>query len=267
MSQAQGEGVLQVPSGAGKKLQSERAMRELRARILAGELPADSHISETAAAGMLGISRTPTREALAQLVEEGLLDRTSSGRCTVRALSREDVLDAIELRGVLEGTVVRLAAERGAEPGALTRCREIVHAIDGAIGATEADTDFERYVALNGEFHATLARLAGSALLQREAARAAKLPLASPNAFLQRREHLNAVRRSLLAAQAQHRAILDAVARREGARAEALAREHARLARENLDVLMRSDGRIAEGIPGLSLVAGAPTSSMKGRTQ
>ena len=49
---------------------------------------------------------------------------------------------------------------------------------------------------------------------------------------------------SLRRAQRQHRAIIDAIRAREGARAEALAREHARLARSNLEYVMRERPRL-----------------------
>ena len=60
---------------------------------------------------------------------------------------------------------------------------------------------------------------------------------------------------SLTRAQRQHRELLSAIRDREGARAEALAREHARLARENLEYLMRGDPGLADKVPGLALVS------------
>ena len=50
---------------------------------------------------------------MSRLAEEGLLDRVNSGGFVVRTFGFADVVDAIELRGVLEGTAARLAAERG----------------------------------------------------------------------------------------------------------------------------------------------------------
>ena len=50
------------------------------------------------------ISRTPIREALSRLAEEGLLERARGGGFVVRSFAIADVLDMIELRGVLEGT-------------------------------------------------------------------------------------------------------------------------------------------------------------------
>jgi len=60
--------------------------------------------------------------------------------------------------------------------------------------------------------------------------------------------------RSLIQAQAQHRAMVQAIEAREGARAEAIAREHARIARGNLEDTFVSDLQASDGVPGLSLI-------------
>ncbi len=242
-------------AGAEKKQLFERAVRELRAQILSGALPADKNVSETAAAAMIGISRTPTREAMAHLVDEGLLERTPTGRWTVRRVTRQDIIDGIEFRGVLEGTVLRLAAERGAQPEPLARCQDIIAELDAVLGSSASDIAFDRYTELNEAFHGHLAGISGSVTLERELLRACRLPLASPNAFLQSQMDVPEIRASLFVAQAQHKAIIDAVINGEGARAEALAREHARLARTNLDYVMFDNQRLAKAIPGLGLIA------------
>ena len=83
---------------------------------------------------------------------------------------------------------------------------------------------------------------------------ACRLPFASPSAFLPDKGDIAAFRRSLHVAQAQHRAIVDAIAAREGSRAEHVAREHARTARYNLEYILREDRSLMEHVPGLSLV-------------
>ena len=91
--------------------------------------------------------------------------------------------------------------------------------------------------------------------LAREVERASRLPAASPVAFLQGQELIPDFRVSLARAQHQHRRIYEAVRDREGARAEALAREHARLARANLEYVMHEQPGLADRVPGLALVA------------
>ncbi|MBT8409098.1 MAG: FCD domain-containing protein, partial [Alphaproteobacteria bacterium] len=112
------------------------------------------------------------------------------------------------------------------------------------------------YVRLNQRFHDLLAGLAGSAVIAREVDRANQLPAASPSAFLQGHELIPDFRENLRVAQAQHRSIFEAIEAREGARAEALTREHARIARVNLEYILNERPRLAEQVPGLALMQG-----------
>lgn len=234
-----------------------QALMDLRGLILNGELAPGERLYEVALSERLAVSRTPLRSALAALEQEGLAERLETGGYAVRSFTLADVTDAIELRGVLEGTAARLAAERGAEPGEMARFAAVLDALDGLFGPGAEDMDFDGYVTLNAEFHAILARLCGSETIRREVARVARLPLASANAFLRAQNDVPAFRRSLIGAQAQHHALFDAIAAREGARAEAIAREHARLARRNLEYVLHEDRRLIRRVPGLVLVAPA----------
>ncbi|WP_372837386.1 GntR family transcriptional regulator, partial [Puniceibacterium confluentis] len=95
---------------AEKKISYQRAVMGLRERILTGALAVGDRVSEVALARDLGVSRTPLREAMSELVEQGLLEKMPTGGCMVRSLTRADVEDGIELRGTLEGLACRLAA-------------------------------------------------------------------------------------------------------------------------------------------------------------
>ena len=99
--------------------QTVTALLELRELILGGELSPGQRLSELAVVERLGVSRTPVRAALARLQEEGLVEAIPSGGYAVRAFSEQEVNEAIELRGVLEGLAARLAAEKGADVQAL----------------------------------------------------------------------------------------------------------------------------------------------------
>ncbi|MEM1430196.1 MAG: GntR family transcriptional regulator [Pseudomonadota bacterium] len=233
--------------------QTERATRAVRALILSGEFPAGARLTEVSLSARLDLSRTPLRQAMERLISEGLLSRIPSGGCQVASFDLDDVNDAIELRGVLEGTVARLAAERGADPALMAEANGVLDAIDAAF-SDDGKVDFDAYVPLNAAFHELVARMAGSALIEREVSRISQLPFASPSAFLRGQELVPGFLASLVCAQAQHRAILEAIAAREGARAEALAREHARLARKNFAFLQKAGPHLTTRIPGLSLV-------------
>ncbi|MCT8998860.1 GntR family transcriptional regulator [Chelativorans intermedius] len=239
---------------SSSKTHTMRAMIELRQRIFDGSLAGGTRLFEVPLAEELGISRTPVREAMSRLAEEGLLDRAPGGGFLVRSFRFKDVVDAIELRGVLEGTAARLAAERGAEPAALKRIHKTLQALDRCFGTEPGDVDLDGYREFNGRFHQELAALSGSEVVQREIERVNRLPFASPTAFLPDRVYNPNFRTSLIANQAQHRAIVAAIEAREGARAEALAREHARAARTNLEYFVTEHGGLAGRVPGLALV-------------
>ena len=239
-----------------RQKQTLKALLGLRNLVVGGGVAPGERLSEVVLAKRLGISRTPLRAALARLEQEGLLEQMPSGGYAVRAFRLSDVYDAIELRGVLEGTAARVAAERGVEPARLRAIKTLVTELDKTFRDRPEDMLFDRYVALNASFHAALAGLSGSDVLKREVERAMHLPFASPSAFLERQEAVPAFRRSLALAQQQHRDIVAAVERREGARAEALAREHARLARHNLEFVLNEDRSLMARVPGLALVRG-----------
>ncbi len=236
-----------------RKTQFDKALLGLRSLVMSGEFAASARLPEVALAERLGISRTPLRQAMDRLVAEGLLERIETGGCRAARFTLDDINDAIELRGVIEGTAARLAAERGADPVKLKEARYVLESIDGALMQPD-NIDFDAYVHENARFHELLAGMSGSLIIEREVARISQLPLASPSAFLREQELIPDFGASLMIAQGQHRAILEAIAAREGARAEALSREHARLARRNLDYLANAGPGVATRVPGLSLL-------------
>ncbi len=76
----------------------------IRGDIAAGEWLVESHIAE-----MLGISRTPVREAIHKLEREQLIERQPRGGFTVLGLNRDDIEETFGIRGVLEGYAAYLA--------------------------------------------------------------------------------------------------------------------------------------------------------------
>lgn len=233
--------------------QTVRAQQRLRELILRGELAAGARIAELALVDLLGVSRTPIRSALMRLEQEGLLEVLPTGGYAVRTFSEREVADAIELRGTLEGLAARLAAERGVSARVLAQARSCLDAIDQVLlDASLSDEMFSDYVRLNAQFHRLLAEMAGSGVLAREIERACSLPFASPSGFVG--VHINnaPARDMLVVAQHQHRQVLDAIERREAGRAEALVREHSRIARHNMQMALREPGGF--GMPGVQLI-------------
>lgn len=222
------------------KTHAMRAMVELRQRILQGKIAGGTRLLEVALAEELEISRTPIREAMSRLAEEGLLERGRSGGFIVRSFSFSDAIDAIELRGVLEGMSARLAAERGVEDKLMAEILLTVAELDKCF-TPEGDVEFEAYSRLNAQFHTQLAGLSGSKIIRQEVERATRLPFASPSAFLPDETDVVHFKRSLTMGQEQHRAIIEAITAKEGARAAALLQEHARAARQNLELAFQNE--------------------------
>jgi GntR family transcriptional regulator of vanillate catabolism len=224
---------------------------KLRELILAGGLEPGARITELAVAEKLGVSRTPIRAALMRLEQEGLLQAWPSGGYAVRTFSERDVADAIALRGTIEGLAAQSAAQQGVTPALLAQAHACLDDIDRVLAnPTLDDPAFSRYVVLNRQFHQMLGELSGSAVLTRELERVASMPFASPSGFVLAQANTPQARDMLIVAQDQHRQVLDAIERREGARADAIMREHSRLAERNL----REAVRRPDAVPGGRLI-------------
>ena len=233
--------------------QGVKAQLRLREMILAGELPGGARIAELTLVERLGVSRTPIRAALMRLEQEGLLDALPNGGYAVRTFSERDVADAIEMRGTVEGLAARLAAERGAAPAVLAQARACLEEIDRVLQRPALDDEsFTRYVELNQRFHNLFSELSGSTVLARELERVVNLPFASPSGFVVVQANSPRARDMLIVAQDQHRQVLDAIERREGARAEAIMREHSRLAQRNLREAVQAPE--SQRMPGVRLI-------------
>ena len=112
---------------------------------------------------------------------------------------------------------------------------------------------FAQYLETNKKFHRELWRLAKSPSLFRELEHACKIPFAAPEALVFGVVNLEEVTASAYVAAYHHRAIVEAIENREGARADALAREHSRISRRNLELAFETKHAISHS-PGLLLV-------------
>jgi GntR family transcriptional regulator of vanillate catabolism len=199
----------------------------------------------------LGVSRTPIRLALEQLAHEGLLEPRATGGFVIRAFSFHDVCEANEMRSVLEGTAARLAAERLARDSDLDVLREYQAQMDAIVRPT-LDT-FPQYIELNTAFHAEIVRLAHSDMLRWTLDRILALPFAGPSALVFARAKLPHGYEIYPLAREHHRAVIEAIANRQGSRAESIAREHTRLARRNLETAL-TDQDFLSDVPGRVLI-------------
>lgn len=192
----------------------------LREAILTGALKPNEWLRETEIARALSVSRTPVREALSRLVDEGLAVKTVHQGVVVASLSLDDVLALYVVREHLEGLAARLAAVRG-DGTLVDRLRHLGRQMQSAAD----NADVEALARLNLEWHRTLRAAASNNYLDR---------------FLGQVEH--AVRRLPVSTfahadrasevLAEHEAVVAAIVTRNGAAAEEAARIHMRHARE-----------------------------------
>jgi GntR family transcriptional regulator of vanillate catabolism len=231
--------------------QTARALFSLRESLLRGEFAPGERMSELPLVARFGVSRTPIRLALERLAHIGLLDINASGGFTVRGFTPSEALDAIEIRGVIEGTAARLAAERLADHSELETLRRLGEEMDRLERLTL--DSFAHYMDVNEAFHSTIIELAKSGILKRAFQQAVSLPFASPSAMVFPTSSLAYADTALAVAKEQHRSIIDAIAMRQGTRAESLAREHAFIARRVFAMAL-SDTDALSKVPGASLI-------------
>src|SRR5688572_14061611 len=162
--------------------QTARALFQLRESLLRGEFAPGERMSELPLVARLGVSRTPIRLALERLAHIGLLDLNASGGFTVRGYTPAEALDAIEIRGVVEGTAARLASERLTNASELDTLRRLGDQMERLERLTL--DSFAHYMDLNEAFHAEIIDLAKSAILARAFQQAISLPFASPSAMV-----------------------------------------------------------------------------------
>jgi GntR family transcriptional regulator of vanillate catabolism len=233
--------------------QSERATLALREMLAQGHFRPGERMREVPLAKQLGVSRIPLRLALERLAHEGFLEMRPTRGFVAQQFEIGDIYDSIDLRGAIEGMAARYAAERSNkdEVAKLWSIHEqMARLVRNRRLTLECVT---HYIALNAEFHDEVLRLARSRQVQRAMEQAVCLPFASPNAFV-RRQYMEQESHDLfLISVEHHRAIAEAIELGESARAENVAREHARVARRNLDSAL-ANRNLAEVVPALKLI-------------
>jgi GntR family transcriptional regulator of vanillate catabolism len=231
--------------------QVSRATIGLREMLLRGALRPGQRISEIPLSAKLGVSRTPLRLAFEKLEHEGLITALPHSGFAPSEFSISDIWDAIETRGILEGAAARLAAERLENPAQLEPVRKINRAME-EISTIDVES-FAKFLDLNQAFHAAILDLANNQILRRAIELVYKFPFAAPSSRVLLVKTLPGSREILPISKEHHRAIIDAIEHREGARAEGLGREHARLTRRNLEEALAHQNFL-ETLPGARLI-------------
>ncbi len=214
-----------------------QAIVRIREMILRGELAPGQRVAEAPLAELLGMSRTPVRQALPMLAQEGLLAEHGTRGFVVRAFTVDDVLDAIDVRAALEGLAARRVAERGASKALLRALRDCLEDGDAILGKRHVEeSDEARYADMNQRFHALILNEAASPILAEAVERNNRVPFAGPQALAFDGGQLDRMYDQLRYAHHQHHSLVEAFERGQGARAESLMREHAHVVEESINL-------------------------------
>ena len=123
---------------------ADRAYHWMRDAILSGHLAAGSSLNERELAEKIGVSRTPVREALRRLEQQGMAKSRYNAASTVVTWTRQDIHEVFQIRATLEGLVASIAATR-ATPEHIAELAGICDAMETAF----ADHSVERTERLN----------------------------------------------------------------------------------------------------------------------
>jgi DNA-binding GntR family transcriptional regulator len=130
---------------------AEMAQRELRQAIIDGRLKLGDQLSEIRLSRMLGISKTPVREALMQLKREGLVQIDPQRGTSIFRMEDAEVEQIANFRALLEIHAARTIFAGDRAPAA-RRMRDVIQAMDLALG----QDDFQTYRRLDADFHMVL---------------------------------------------------------------------------------------------------------------
>ena len=218
--------------------QLTRATIRIREMILRGRLKPGQRVAEAMLGELLRMSRTPVRQALPVLAKEGLLVESDTRGYVVRTFTQAEILDAIDLRGVIEGLAARRIAERGAS-------REFIRELRGCLEVGDAifhkrrliESDEAAYGEMNGRFHALIVAEAGSSIYSDALKRNGGVPFASPEAIAFDASDLESMYDALYVAHRQHHAVVDAFENHQSARVEAVMREHVNTVKQSINMM------------------------------
>lgn len=215
---------------------AQTVAERLRVAVLEGRFAADEKLHEEALAAMLQVSRTPVRSALHGLAAEGLLDYVPNRGYSVRGVDRAGLSSIFDIRGVLEGLAARLAAERGMDERVQSAYRQALAEGDRVMAKGRLlASDRARFSDVNARIHTAILEAADNRMLHDMIRLCHNIPTSSDrhvpwgDYVWLRRSHDD------------HHRLYDAIALRDGPRAEQLMREHIHMVKLKLAAGLRHE--------------------------
>lgn len=206
-----------VVSRSDKPTQAENAYMQLKKMILGGALPFGSQLLELEAADLLKVSRTPVREAMIRLEQEGMIELRPRHGMRVLPVSAQDMREIYDVLTALEGKAAELVAAR--KPGA-DELKGLWDAVADMDRSLESD-DLNGWAKADERFHTLLIDLAGNARLKATVGHLWDQAHRARMATLRLRPRPDASNR-------EHRALVEAIAQGDADRARHIHEEHRR---------------------------------------
>ncbi len=217
--------------GGGRGSQTERAYDQIKRRILENDMPAGFQVLEQELAQMLDMSRTPVREALIRLAEEGMIEVRPRHGMRVLPVSADDMREIYEILTSLESTAAELVAARGVTDTELAALKQAVADMDAAL----AKDDLRKWAEADENFHMLLVKYSGNERLH-----------ALVNTFWEQSHRVRLVTLRLrpkpMNSNKDHAAVVDAIAKGDREAARRLHHKHRVKSARTLLTLLKEHG-------------------------
>lgn len=201
---------------------AEQVYEEIQNNILNGDLAPGDPLPEIRLSEELGVSRTPVREAIAKLEMEGLVKTIPNRGALVVGISEKDIDDIYIIRMLVEGLAAKWAAQ-DITADQLEELRSIVELQEFYVEKGEP----LQICQLDSRFHKLLYQASGSHVL--------KQVLSTLHHYIQRARELSVEKpERAVPSVGEHRSILEAIERHDGALAEKLTSEHIHNAHQSI---------------------------------
>jgi DNA-binding GntR family transcriptional regulator len=223
---------------------SAQVYQQLRAQIIALDIPPGAALSENDLASVFGVSRTPVREALLRLADEGLVEIVPKSGTTVSRIPYAQLAEAIVIRKALEEVAVREASLRATK----SQFTGLWSLIERQREAAKAD-DRDAFHAADEAFHAAIAEAAGYPGIWRL--------VNQVKVQVDRMRHLTLPEGGrMLRVTKEHAAVLTAMEKRDGNKAVAAMRGHLDGLEHSLPEIRRSNPDYFVGEAGVFVLPG-----------
>lgn len=148
------DALLGGPSSQGRRTSHEYAREAIRRAILRGDLAGGSRLIQTEIAAQLKLSTTPVREAIRDLITQGLITHDPHRGGIVRELNWEEMQDIVRIRHGLDRAAAEMAVER------ITDAQ--IERAESICGRLDEESDLGTWVELNEQFHFVFHEATGS---------------------------------------------------------------------------------------------------------